>query len=173
MDIDQLSDRLLPESDAISLLADDHERVRRLIGEFERARLNADTDVCGRLAEVIVQELEVHAILEEEIFYPALAATIDHAELVDQARTEHMAVDLLLERIRTLPHDDKMWVAAVTVLGQQFDRHVEDEERELFYLAKKAGIDLVALGKRMRERRNQLDAERGLSHPDAAEGVLA
>lgn len=171
MDNTSISDKLFPESDAISLLSDDHERVRRLIGEFERARENGDAQVCAQLADLVCDELEIHAIIEEEIFYPAAREGIDHVELLDQAQTEHLSARFMIQRIRELDHGDPMWTAAVAVLGQQVRQHVDEEEREIFWLVKKSGIDLVALGHRMRDRRTALANERGLAHPDAAKAV--
>lgn len=173
MQNDNASSSMLPRANAITMLADDHERVRRLIGEFEKCLGNNETALCKELADVICGELELHAAVEEEIFYPAARELIDRDRLVDVAEVEHGSVRQLVQQVRSLDPLDPRFAATIHVIGTQFRAHSDDEERQLFWLVRQSGLDLEALGDRMRRRRGELAAQLGLSFPNSAEAMPA
>lgn len=168
-----IGDVMFPRPNAVTLLADDHERVRRLLGEFARCRDQNETALCRQLAGVICDELAVHLTLKEEMFYPAARQVGAHPMLVDEAEIEHEVLRTLIERVRQGRPDDSKWYATMAVLGRYLRLHTDDEERELFWLMRRSGADLEALGERMRLRREELAAPRGLSHPDSAKALPA
>lgn len=143
--------------DAVALLKQDHDEVKAMFDQYEALGERAFAGK-KKLAEKICLELTKHAIAEEEIFYPAVRADAEDAEdLVDEATVEHATAKDLIAQIHGMdPHDD-LYDAKVKVLGEYIDHHVKEEESEMFPLAKKASIDLTALGARIQERKDQID----------------
>ena len=95
--------------DAIAMLKADHQRVHALCAQFERA--SGDDERKRRLAERICQELEVHAQLEEDLFYPAVRAAIGDADLMDEAQVEHESAKGLIRQIRAMSPGDALFDA--------------------------------------------------------------
>ncbi|HWI81998.1 hemerythrin domain-containing protein [Ramlibacter sp.] len=141
--------------DAIAQLVADHQKVTGMFKAFEKLRSDADK---AELAEEICKELTVHMQLEEEIFYPAVQAALHDHELVPEANVEHGSVKDLIAQLEGARAGGDEYDAKVHVMGELIEHHVKEEETEMFPKAKKAGLDLVALGARMAERRQELMA---------------
>ncbi|QBE61608.1 hemerythrin domain-containing protein [Pseudoduganella lutea] len=143
--------------DAVALLKQDHDEVKAMFKQYEELGDRAFASK-QKLAEKICLELTKHAIAEEEIFYPAVRAEVDDADdLVDEATVEHASAKDLIAQIHAMdPHDD-LYDAKVKVLGEYIEHHVKEEEQEMFPQAKKAGVDLVALGERIQARKDEID----------------
>ncbi|MEA3060269.1 MAG: hypothetical protein QOJ94_50, partial [Sphingomonadales bacterium] len=77
--------------DATQLLAQDHREVEALFEKFEKAGSDGSKE---RLARQICTELKIHAMIEEEIFYPALRGKIEDDSL-DEAYVEHDGAKVL------------------------------------------------------------------------------
>jgi hemerythrin superfamily protein len=136
--------------DAINLLDADHVRVESLFRDFQ----SADLDPATRLdiAQVICMELTLHAMLEEELFYPAFAQATGDRRLVEHARTEHQEVMDLIAQVPNAPD-----VGAVMNLIQKSTmEHVEEERRDMFAKARSSGMDLDALARQLEVRKNEL-----------------
>jgi hypothetical protein len=123
---------------------------------FDRFENVSGSDRKERLAEQICSELEVHAQLEEEIFYPAVRAAIDADDLMDEATVEHQSAKELIAQIRAMSPDDELYDAKVTVLGEYVKHHVKEEQGEMFPQARRSGVDLKQLAEQMRERKGEL-----------------
>ena len=80
----------------------------------------------------ICNELTVHAQIEEEIFYPAVRKAIDDGDLMDEALVEHAGAKELISQLEAMDPEDELYDAKVTVLGEQIDHHVKEEEGEMF-----------------------------------------
>ncbi len=143
--------------DAVALLKQDHDEVKAMFKQYEELGDRAFASK-QKLAEKICLELTKHAIAEEEIFYPAVRADVDDADdMVDEATVEHASAKDLIAQIHSMdPHDD-LYDAKVKVLGEYIDHHVKEEEQEMFPQAKKAGIDLVALGQQIQARKDEIE----------------
>ena len=142
--------------DAVKLLKDDHEKVKGLFRQFEKAR---SEDKKKQLADEIMMELEVHSKIEEEIFYPAVREKVGEDELVAEAVEEHHVVDVLMQEIKQLEPSDERFEAKMTVLIENVEHHIEEEEEEMLPDAKKKlGKDVEALGDQMEQRKQQLMA---------------
>jgi hypothetical protein len=143
--------------DAIRLLKDDHERVKGLL-----ERLDATTERGVKTREElftdIKRELEVHEAIEEEIFYPALREHPKARDLVLEAYEEHNIVDMVMAEIEDVPFDDETWGAKFTVMKENLEHHIDEEEGEMFKQARDvfARGELVALGERMAVRKQEL-----------------
>ena len=125
--------------DALSLLKADHQRVSDLFDKFEglgeRAHKTREATV-----HTIIEELSVHAGIEETVFYPALRERIaaDDEGQVLEALEEHHIVKFLLSELQSLRSEDERYTAKVTVLRELVDHHVDEEESEMFTQARRA-----------------------------------
>ncbi len=134
---------------ALDLLVDDHRSVRKLFKEYEKIHQKASAQDKQDLAEQICNEFLMHADLEEQIFYPAVRDAIKDEELIDEAEVEHQTARDLIEQIQAMAPEDDLYDAKVRVLGEYIEHHVEEEETEMFPKAKKAKLDLDAMGQEM------------------------
>jgi hemerythrin superfamily protein len=140
-------------SDAIAMLENDHREVESYFEQYKVAKSSADKK---GLAVSICEALRVHAQIEEELFYPAARkATRDH-DLLDEATVEHAGAKVLIAEIEAMQPGMPLYDAKVTVLGEQIQHHVKEEERELFPKVRKTHLDLEALGAQMAERKAEL-----------------
>jgi hemerythrin superfamily protein len=142
--------------DAIELLTQDHDNVKALFQQFEEAGDKAYASK-KKLARQICLELTRHAVAEEELFYPAVrAADKDNVDLVEQALVEHASAKQLIAEILAMEADEELFDAKVKVLSEQIEHHVEEEEGEMFPKAKKAKLDLAALGEAIAARKAEI-----------------
>ena len=144
--------------DAVKLLKDDHDRVEQLFKDFEKASGDGRKE---KLARQICRELIVHSAIEEEIFYPACEGQVEE-DLLKEAYVEHDAAKVLIAQIQDGEPSDEFYDAKVKVLQEEIEHHVEEEEKRmegLFAQAKKAGLDMDALGEEMAQRKAELMAE--------------
>ncbi len=150
--------------DALSLLSADHQAVEEMFQDYASLCADDDPDATAKqdLADLICAELSVHAQIEEEIFYPALRQLLDEEALLDEAEVEHASTRELIAQLQVMEVDDDLFDAKVTVLGEYIRHHIEEEQSELFVEARRAKVDLDDLGQQLRERRQELRAERGL-----------
>ena len=110
-------------------------------------------------------ELSIHAQAEEEIFYPAVRAAIKDDDLMDEADVEHAGAKNLIAQLEAMTPAHDHYDATVTVLGENIDHHVKEEEEKMFPKAKKAKVDTAALGAALIQRKHELLAERGEAEP--------
>ena len=154
--------------DAVALLKEDHRVVEELFAQFEKASGDGRKQ---KLATQICLELSVHAKIEEEIFYPACEGKVEE-DLLKEAYVEHDGAKLLIAEILAGEPSDEFYDAKVTVLQEQIEHHVEEEEKRLeglFSQARKADLDMDALGEQLAARKQELTAEyqaNGIPSPD-------
>ena len=144
--------------DAIALLKKDHRTVEDLFEQFENA---AGDGRKQKIAEKICLELSVHATIEEEIFYPACEGKVDE-DMLKEAYVEHDGAKILIAEILGGGPDDEFYDSKVKVLSEEIEHHVEEEEKRmegLFAQARKAGLDMDALGGQLAQRKQELTAE--------------
>jgi hypothetical protein len=110
------------------------------------------------IVEPACAELELHATLEEELFYPALREAVDEEdqEMMEEARIEHDTAKQLIAQLRDLEPGEPAYAASFTVLSEYVKHHVQEEESEIFKAAKRAKLDLKELGDTFEQRRGQL-----------------
>jgi hemerythrin superfamily protein len=143
---------LLPDTHAIAILLRDHDRVKALFDEFEKAKSSARKE---SIIAQAVTELKIHATLEEEIFYPAVRAHVGK-DLMNEADEEHHVARVLIAELdHGRPSDDHR-MAKFTVLSESVRHHIKEEEGEVLPKAKELDIDFEALGQRMLERKERL-----------------
>jgi len=152
--------------DAITLLTNDHKKVRTLLGELAATTSRAEKTRTELLAKIAL-ELEVHTTIEEEIFYPAFKEAgqkSDDDKMFFEAMEEHRAAgDLVLpDLLRTEVTTDQFGGRA-KVLKELIEHHADEEEKEMFprartLLGKEA---LAELGERLAARKQELIARGG------------
>jgi hemerythrin-like domain-containing protein len=146
--------------DAIEMLISDHEKVKELFHQYEEAGDRAYQKK-KRIAEEVFTEIEVHSTLEEELFYPNVKAHLDEEgqKLVAESLEEHHVVATLIEELKALDPKDERYDAKFTVLMENIEHHIEEEEDELFPEAEELLGDAIEdLGAQMKERKEQLVA---------------
>ena len=154
--------------DAVALLKADHRKVEDLFASYEKASGDGRKQ---SIAEEICKELTVHATIEEEIFYPACEGKVEE-DLLKEAYVEHDGAKVLIAAIEAGGPDDDFYDAKVTVLQEQIEHHVEEEEKRmegLFAQARKAGVDMDELGAKLAARKEELKAkieQSGLQAPE-------
>ena len=145
-------------TDAIMLLRSDHEEVKGLFKQFESAE---GSERKRAIAEQICNELKIHSMIEEEIFYPALRGEIED-DMLDEAVVEHDGAKVLINDIMAGGPDEEFYDAKVTVLQEQIEHHVEEEEMPgegMFAKARDTDVDLKALLEPMMARKQELKAQ--------------
>jgi hemerythrin-like domain-containing protein len=148
------------QNDAISLLKKDHEKVRGLLSQLERAA-ERNTAKAEQLLAQVDREVKIHSQIEEEIFYPAFrdaAQKRDDRELYFEAKEEHHVVDLVMPEVRDTDSDAEEFAAKTKVLKELIEHHADEEEKEMFPKARKLfdRAELRELGERLKERKKEL-----------------
>jgi hemerythrin superfamily protein len=159
--------------DAIALLMADHKKVKKLFSDFDKLKEEGSDEDKVAIVDQICSELKIHTELEEEIFYPTVRNAIDDSELMDEALVEHAGAKDLIAQLEDASPDDDLYDAKVTVLGEQIDHHVKEEEGDMFPKAKKAKVDTEALGATMLKRKMELMEKMGMSADDDSEDADA
>jgi hypothetical protein len=113
---------------AIKLLQEQHEEVRRLFGEI---RATESADQKKKLADALADLVSVHAGIEEAHFYPRVMAPETQARL-REAVEEHLGAKRLLGDLMQCDPRDPQYMAKVAVLEKEIAHHVEEEEAVLF-----------------------------------------
>ena len=102
--------------------------------------------------------------IEEEIFYPAFLVATRDKDLHHEAEVEHAGAKKLIAEIEALRPEDEYYAPKVKVLSEMIKHHVKEEEKPggMFAEARKSDMDLDDLGKRLRSRKSELEANGGL-----------
>ncbi len=157
--------------DALDILADDHKKVIKMFDKFKKlnAHGEADEEELQALVENACAELTIHNQAEEELFYPILRDALDDASLIDEAQVEHASARQLISELAAMQPSDELYDAKFTVLGEYVKHHIREEESEIFPKAKKARLDLEAMGDDIQQRKQQLREELGMAYQDEDE----
>ncbi len=118
--------------DAITMLKNDHQTVEKLFKRFEDAGDRAYAEK-RKIVDRIIEELSVHAAVEEQLFYPVTRATVPAVEdTALESLEEHHIVKWVLSELDAMSPEDERFDAKVTVLIENVRHHVEEEESEYF-----------------------------------------
>jgi len=148
--------------DGIVLLKEDHKAVKRLFREFEKTHKTATAEAKRKLVDQILHELTTHAFIEETIFYPVARAEVPGTEEhVLESVEEHHVVAWLCSELKNLDPDDETFDAKVTVLIENVEHHIREEEDDWFPKVRQAlGRNRLAeLGERMEAAKPQAPAD--------------
>jgi hemerythrin superfamily protein len=118
--------------DAITLLKNDHKTVEGLFKRFEKAGDRAFVEK-REIVDKIIEELAVHAAVEEQLFYPVTRATVPETEdIALESLEEHHIVKWVLSELDGMNPEDERFDAKVTVLIENVRHHVDEEEDDYF-----------------------------------------
>jgi cell division FtsZ-interacting protein ZapD len=144
--------------DAITLLKNDHEKVSGIF-----AKLDETTERAAKTREELFaqlkQELDVHAHIEETIFYPVLKQEAETRDITMEGFEEHHVIKTLLKELDGQSVETEQWTAKLKVLKENVEHHVEEEEGEMFKGAREvlSKEQIEDLGTRMEaEKKRQL-----------------
>ena len=151
--------RRLTGMNALKLLKQDHDEVKSMLSDLESTTERAVKTRTDGLAS-LKAELEVHEAIEEEIFYPALKEHPKTKDLALEGYEEHHVVDMVMAEIEDVAPSDETWMAKFTVMKENLEHHIEEEEGEMFEQAERVFDDdeLDDLGERMQARKDELKA---------------
>jgi hemerythrin-like domain-containing protein len=118
--------------DALTLLRNDHKTVEQLFKRFEKAGDRAYVEK-RQIVDRIIEELSVHAAIEEQVFYPVARATVaDTEDIALESLEEHHIVKWLLSELVDLDPASERFDAKVTVLIENVRHHVDEEQTDFF-----------------------------------------
>jgi hemerythrin-like domain-containing protein len=138
--------------DAITLLTEDHDRVKKMLTEGEETTERAEKGRTELFAK-IKEEMLIHERIEEEIFYPALKEHPKAKDIVLEGYEEHHVVDEIMGELEQTDVTDETWTAKFKVMKENIEHHIEEEEGDMFKQARRVFSDdeLEQLGARMME----------------------
>jgi hypothetical protein len=144
---------------AFTLLKNDHKHVAGILQKLEDTSERA-VKTREELFTQLKKELDVHTEIEEKIFYPVLEKAEETRDIALEAFEEHRLVKQLLSELEAGAKDDEEWTAKFTVLKENVEHHVEEEEGEMFKKARKvlSGEEIEILGTRMEKAKRQKTA---------------
>lgn len=162
-------------SEILAALKDDHKRVKKAFRDFKKLDVNEDPARAEALVQQVLDELTVHAALEEELLYPAAREALDDEQLLDEAEVEHESMHGFIDQLRGMTPVEDKYAARFTVLSEYVLHHVKEEEGEMFPRLEEARLEWEDLAAQMDERRAELtgsSAEEG-DETEAAEAAPA
>jgi len=135
---------------ALTLLKSDHDDMKTLLEKADDTTDRAVKTRAALLHEIAVK-LTAHEKIEEDIFYPALKSHPKAKDIVLEGYQEHHVVDLIMDELKDLDEDDETWGAKFSVMKENIEHHIEEEEGEMFTKARSAfsAEELDELGERM------------------------
>jgi iron-sulfur cluster repair protein YtfE (RIC family) len=159
-------------TDAIVLLKAEHREIRKTFRAFEKAGDNAHATQ-GRLVDKMIEQLTVHTYIENEVMYPRVRDLLpDLEDDVLESYEEHHVADVLVLELSAMNPDDERFTAKTTVLIENVEHHMEEEEQEWFPKVR-AGLgrkQLQELGAELEQARKK--APRRPSQPGAMKKVV-
>ena len=145
---------------AFQLLKEDHQKVSGLFQQIEPTTERAEKTRTELFAQ-LKQELDIHARIEEAIFYPSIKRAAETREVVLEGFEEHHVIKMLLKELEAMPVDTEQWTAKIKVLQENVEHHVEEEEGEMFQKARDvlSEEEINQLGAQMEEMKKQLQQQ--------------
>lgn len=145
---------------AFQLLKEDHQKVSGIFQQIEPTTERAEKTRTELFAQ-LKQELDIHARIEETIFYPSIKRAAETREIVLEGFEEHHVIKMLLKELEAMPVDTEEWAAKVKVLKDNVEHHVEEEEGEMFQKARDvlSEDEINRLGGQMEEMKKQLQQQ--------------
>lgn len=146
------------EMNAIRHLLKEHEEIGKLFNQFVDAGEEAYKEK-QTIAEKVIEGIEKHARLEDEVLFPALKEKggEEGEEMALEGEEEHEVTRFMLDRLKKTKAEDKKFKARFKALMESSKHHFMEEEREIFPKAKKTlGSELNRLGKEMAALEKQM-----------------
>ncbi|MGZ8272267.1 MAG: hemerythrin domain-containing protein [Burkholderiaceae bacterium] len=159
------------KNEIIELLKEDHQRVKKAFKTAEKLYSQEQHEELQALVEQTCAEVQVHAQLEEEIFYPACREAVKDEDLIEEAEVEHGSAKALMLQLEGMSPEDPKYFATFKVLGEYLKHHIKEEESELFeqLTTGRSKIAWEDLQQQMLTMRETLMAEMGLAEEEGEE----
>ena len=146
----------MPSVDAVALLTNDHRSVEVMFRNLQSSSSGTPEGDRGSAVERIIEELTIHAEIEEEHLYPAIRRELPNGdELADHAEEEHQQVKEMLTQLEGMDPNSQEAEALIQELQQNMQEHMQEEEGPdgLFAMLRSAmdGDSLRALGSELGE----------------------
>lgn len=137
--------------DAVELLTQDHRKVEAIFLQLQQAE--ADKGQATSLLAQLYQELSLHALAEENIFYPSLAVDVSMSGQLTDAFKEHGEMKVILGELAALGNIPAGFSDLVTKLMKKVQHHVQDEEGKVFPAAREmlGSQRMQALGEQLQQ----------------------
>ena len=155
--------------DAITLLKNDHHTVEQLFKRFEQAGDRAHVQK-RQIVDRIIEELSMHAAIEEQVFYPVARGSVpDTEDITLESLEEHHIIKWLLSELVDMDPTHERFDAKVTVLIENVRHHVEEEETEFFPKVRKqlGRNELAELGEALADAKKSAPTKPHPRMPDA------
>ena len=146
--------------DAIAMLVADHKKVQKAFKDFEKLKETGKRREKAAIVQQTCADLTVHTKVEEEIFYPAVRKAIKDGAVMDEATVEHAGAKNLIAELESMQPGDHLYDAKFTVLGENVNHHIKEEQNEMFPKVQKTKLDLSVLGQQIARRKAQLESEK-------------
>lgn len=137
---------------AIDILKNDHDRVKKLFDQFDKAEGRPEKK---KIVSEALTELKVHAAIEEGIFYPAVRKKLEK-KLMNEADEEHHVAKVLIAELDSMDGKEDHYDAKFTVLSESVRHHIREEESEMLPKARLLDLNFEELGEEMLERKQTL-----------------
>jgi hemerythrin superfamily protein len=145
--------------DAIGMLIADHKKAQKAFKDFEKLKEGSSKRGRSDIVRRTCTDLTIHATIEEEIFYPAVRKAIKDMDLMDEATVEHAGAKELIAQLESMQPGDDLYDAKFTVLGENVNHHIKEEQNEMFPKVRKTKLDLNALGEQLAQRKAELQSQ--------------
>lgn len=139
---------------ATELLKEDHQKALNLIGELEAAahqvgKNPTHTDAFNHLNELLL----MHTFIEDKVFYRSMKEYDESRDLVREFRKRDQEFEKLLSHLSALAPNVEEFQETLSDLRVIIERHIDEEENELFPLAEELCEqgELQDMGRTMRE----------------------
>ncbi|MGE0469320.1 MAG: hemerythrin domain-containing protein [Nitrospira sp.] len=146
-----------PSTDLLNVLKEEHQSVKELLERFEQS---AGGEERTEIIKTAINELEVHAELEEKFVYPAFRAHMEEDDLINGALEEHHIVHLLIKELKGTRGNTGRRDAKFTVLMENVKHHIQEEEERLFAESLILDLDWDALSAKVEKKRAQLTSQK-------------
>jgi hemerythrin superfamily protein len=161
------------QPDVLTLLRQDHRKVDDLFKRFENSGERA-YKAKRKLVDQIINELSIHAAIEEEVFYPGVRERMQQSQAdVLESLEEHHLVKVTLSELEGLDPGDERFDAKVMVMMESVRHHAkEEEEGQLFPRVRKAftPAELREMGARLEQARKRAPTRPHPHAPDEPPG---
>ncbi len=144
--------------DIYERLIKDHEKQKKLANRIMETSGNSDER--RRLFEQFKAEAVSHANAEEQTLYAVLIEDPNSQEQARHSVSEHQDADELINELSDMDMSSAGWIQKFEKLKDELEHHIEEEEQDVFKLAKGlvSGADATEMS-RMFDKRKQQEEE--------------
>ena len=135
---------------AIAILKKDHKEIKEVLHSISKSNPTA-VKTREKLVKKLHFLIKQHTSIEEKLIYPLGMKDPKLEKITREAYEEHVAVNLLLKKLLKIEVNDENWLAKCTVIKENLEHHIEEEESEFFPALEKflSKDDLIELGKKI------------------------